>query len=112
MVLAPLLQWWLPVAKRLYVKAIPYVNRPQDLIPGVADYYATTYISGGEAIPVIAKVRDGRPIKIEGNTLSSFTKGATTARVQASVLDLYDTARIKASLWPTALPPAMSRSTK
>ncbi|MDF2190910.1 TAT-variant-translocated molybdopterin oxidoreductase [Paraflavitalea sp. CAU 1676] len=76
-------------------KAIPYVNRPQDLIPGVADYYATTYISGGEAIPVIAKVRDGRPIKIEGNTLSSFTKGATTARVQASVLDLYDTARIK-----------------
>ncbi|WP_276479619.1 TAT-variant-translocated molybdopterin oxidoreductase [Paraflavitalea pollutisoli] len=76
-------------------KAIPYVNRPQDMIPGVADYYATTYISGGEAIPVIAKVRDGRPIKIEGNTLSSITKGATTARVQASVLDLYDTARLK-----------------
>ncbi|NII24618.1 TAT-variant-translocated molybdopterin oxidoreductase [Pseudoflavitalea sp. X16] len=76
-------------------KAIPYVNRPQDIIPGVADYYATTYISGGEAIPVIAKVRDGRPIKIEGNTLSSYTKGATTARVQASVLDLYDTARLK-----------------
>ncbi|MBO9562222.1 MAG: TAT-variant-translocated molybdopterin oxidoreductase [Niastella sp.] len=76
-------------------KAIPYVNRPQDIIPGVADYYATTYISGGEAIPVIAKVRDGRPIKIEGNTLSAYTKGATTARVQASVLDLYDTARLK-----------------
>jgi molybdopterin-containing oxidoreductase family iron-sulfur binding subunit len=76
-------------------KAIPYVNRPQDIIPGVADYYATTYVSGGEAIPVIAKVRDGRPIKIEGNTLSSYTKGATTARVQASVLDLYDTARLK-----------------
>jgi MoCo/4Fe-4S cofactor protein with predicted Tat translocation signal len=76
-------------------KAIPYVNRPSDMIPGVADYYATTYVSGGEAIPVIAKVRDGRPIKIEGNTLSSFTNGGTTARVQASVLDLYDTARLK-----------------
>jgi MoCo/4Fe-4S cofactor protein with predicted Tat translocation signal len=76
-------------------KAIPYVNKPENLVPGVADYYATTYISGGEAIPVIAKVRDGRPIKLEGNTLSSFTHGGTTARVQASVLDLYDTARLR-----------------
>jgi MoCo/4Fe-4S cofactor protein with predicted Tat translocation signal len=76
-------------------KAVPYVNRPQDLVPGVADYYATTYISGGEAIPIVAKVRDGRPIKVEGNTLSKSTKGATTARVQASVLDLYDTARLR-----------------
>ncbi len=76
-------------------KAIPYVNKPENLVPGVADYYATTYISGGEAIPVVAKVRDGRPIKIEGNTLSSFTHGGTTARVQASVLDLYDTARLR-----------------
>src|SRR5687768_6369686 len=54
-------------------KAIPYVNKPQDMVPGVADWYATTYISGGEAIPAIAKVRDGRPIKLEGNTLSNFT---------------------------------------
>ena len=60
-------------------KAIPYLNKPQDLVPGVADYYATTYVSGGEAIPVVAKVRDGRPIKLEGNTLSSLTKGNTSA---------------------------------
>ncbi|HLZ87169.1 MAG TPA: hypothetical protein VKQ52_08015, partial [Puia sp.] len=65
------------------------------MIPGVADYYATTYVSGGDVIPVVAKVRDGRPIKIEGNELSSFTKGGTSARVQASVLDLYDTARLR-----------------
>src|SRR5262245_47002227 len=76
-------------------KAIPYVNKPQDMVPGVADYYATTYVSGGEAIPVVAKVRDGRPIKLEGNTLSTFTKGGSSARMQASVLDLYDTARLK-----------------
>jgi MoCo/4Fe-4S cofactor protein with predicted Tat translocation signal len=76
-------------------KAIPYVNKPQDMVPGVADYYATTYVSGGEAIPVVAKVRDGRPIKLEGNTLSTFSKGGTSARLQASVLDLYDTARLK-----------------
>lgn len=78
-------------------KAIPYLNKPQDLVPGVADYYATTYVSGGEAIPVVAKVRDGRPIKLEGNTLSNYSKGGTSARVQAAVLDLYDTARLRSA---------------
>ena len=76
-------------------RAIPYLNKPQDLVPGVADYYATTYVSGGEAVSVVAKVRDGRPIKLEGNTLSSLTNGNTSARVQAAVLDLYDTARLR-----------------
>ena len=75
-------------------KAIPYANKPADLIPGVAKYYATTYVQDGDVIPVVAKVRDGRPIKIEGNE-KAFTKGGTTARAQASVLDLYDTARIR-----------------
>jgi molybdopterin-containing oxidoreductase family iron-sulfur binding subunit len=45
-------------------------------------------------IPVVAKVRDGRPIKIEGNELA-FTKAGTSARAQASVLDLYDTHRLR-----------------
>jgi MoCo/4Fe-4S cofactor protein with predicted Tat translocation signal len=76
-------------------KVVPYVNKPANMIPGVADYYATTYISGGDAVPVVAKSRDGRPIKIEGNELSSITRGGTSARVQASVLDLYDTARLR-----------------
>ena len=76
-------------------KVVPYINKPSDMIPGVADYYATTYVSGGDAVSIVAKVRDGRPIKIEGNDLSSITKGGTSARVQASVLDLYDTARLR-----------------
>jgi len=75
-------------------KVIPYVNKPEDLVPGVANYYATTYISGGDVVPVVAKVRDGRPIKIEGNELSAITRGGTSAKVQASVLDLYDTGRL------------------
>jgi molybdopterin-containing oxidoreductase family iron-sulfur binding subunit len=76
-------------------KAIPYLNKPADLTPGVANWYATTYVSGSDVVPVVAKVRDGRPIKIEGNDLSSITGGGTSARVQASVLDLYDTARLR-----------------
>src|SRR5580700_9181678 len=55
-------------------KVIPYLNKPENLIPGVSDYYATTYLSGGDVVPIVAKVRDGRPIKIEGNELSSITR--------------------------------------
>lgn len=76
-------------------KVIPFVNKPEDIVPGVANYYATTYVQDGEAVSILAKVRDGRPIKIEGNDLSPVTGGGTSARVQASVLDLYDTARLR-----------------
>ena len=76
-------------------KAVPYLNKPDNLIPGVADYYASTYVNGGDAISVLVKQRDGRPIKIEGNELSSLTKGGTSAQAQASVLDLYDPIRLR-----------------
>ena len=54
-------------------KAVPYLQRPDNVIPGVANYYASTYVNGGDAIAVVVKQRDGRPIKIEGNELSSVT---------------------------------------
>lgn len=71
-------------------KAMPYVNRPENLTPGVAKYYASTYVQDGDVVPVVVKVREGRPIKIEGNTLYPYTQGGTSPRTQASVLDLYD----------------------
>ena len=76
-------------------KSIPFANRPEEIVPGVSKYYATTYVQDGDVVAVIAKVRDGRPIKLEGNDLSPITGGGTSARVQASVLDLYDTARLR-----------------
>lgn len=76
-------------------RAVPYLNRPDNVIPGVANYYASTYVNGGDAISVVVKQRDGRPIKIEGNELSSITQGGTSAQAQASVLDLYDTTRLR-----------------
>ncbi|HVG42813.1 MAG TPA: TAT-variant-translocated molybdopterin oxidoreductase, partial [Chitinophagaceae bacterium] len=75
-------------------KAIPYANKPENIVPGVAKYYATTYVQDGDVLPILAKVREGRPIKIEGNTLCSYTQGGTSPRAQASVLDLYDTFRL------------------
>lgn len=91
-------------------KAIPYLNKPEDVTPGMASHFASTFFDGSEYNSILVKVRDGRPIKIEGNTLSSVTKGGTTAKVQASVLSLYDgLARLKNPLkegkeinWQTA----------
>jgi MoCo/4Fe-4S cofactor protein with predicted Tat translocation signal len=76
-------------------KAIPYLNKPDSIVPGIANFYASTFVQDDQVVPVVVKVRDGRPIKIEGNELSSLTKGGTSPRVQASVLGIYDTARLR-----------------
>ena len=76
-------------------KVIPYAIKPEDIVPGVPNYYASTFVDGGDYCAIVIKTRDGRPIKIEGNELSSITQGGTSARVQASVLSLYDKARIR-----------------
>jgi molybdopterin-containing oxidoreductase family iron-sulfur binding subunit len=76
-------------------KAIPYVNKPVDLDPSIANYYASTYINGGDYCSIVVKTREGRPIKVDGNTLSSVTKGGTSAQVEASVLSLYDNDRLR-----------------
>jgi MoCo/4Fe-4S cofactor protein with predicted Tat translocation signal len=75
--------------------AIPYVNQPPEITPGKALYYASSFFDGHEYAAILVKTRDGRPIKVEGNNLSEFNKEGTTARVQASVLSLYDDARLK-----------------
>ena len=74
-------------------KAIPYVSKPDTIVPGVATYYASTFVQGGDYVPVLVKTREGRPIKIEGNSMSPITGGGTSARAQASVLGVYDTSR-------------------
>jgi MoCo/4Fe-4S cofactor protein with predicted Tat translocation signal len=76
-------------------KSVPFLQKPENVIPGVAEYYASTYVNGGDAVSVFVKQRDGRPIKIEGNEYSPLTQGGTSAQVQASVLDLYDTTRLR-----------------
>ena len=76
-------------------KAIPYVNKPVDVDPSVANYYASTYINGGDYCSIVVKTREGRPIKVDGNALSSVTKGGTSAQVEASVLSLYDNDRLR-----------------
>lgn len=84
--------------KRPVNKAIPFLVKPEEVTPGESSYYASTYFEGNEYCSVLVKVRDGRPIKIEGNKLSSISQQGTSARVQASILNLYDDARFKTPL--------------
>lgn len=76
-------------------KAIPYLIKPEEITPGKASYYASSFFDGTEYCSVLVKVRDGRPIKIEANKMSPVSLGGTSARVQASVLELYDQARLQ-----------------
>ncbi len=76
------------------VKTIPYVVQPERIIPGIANYYATTIADGFDFASILVKTREGRPIKIENNTDAKFN-GAGKARIQASVLSLYDSTRLQ-----------------
>jgi len=77
------------------IKSIPYVVQPEEIIPGIADYYATTIADGFDFVNVLVKTREGRPIKIDNNKLANAYSGAN-ARVHASVLSMYDSLRLKA----------------
>lgn len=74
-------------------KSIPFVNRPEDIMPGMATYYASVFAQGGDYVSILVKNRDGRPIKIEGNPDSIISRGGTSALAQASVVGLYDSKR-------------------
>lgn len=75
-------------------KSIPYVLQPEQIIPGVADYYATSVFDGFDFANLLVKTREGRPIKIDNNTIAG-AKFAANARIHASILSLYDNMRLK-----------------
>lgn len=76
-------------------KAIPYAIKPEEVDPGVANWYASSFVDGADYASVLVKTREGRPIKIEGNKFSSISQGGTSVKAQASVLSLYDEHRYK-----------------
>ena len=76
------------------IKTIPYVVKPHEIIPGIPNYYASTYFDGFDFASVLVKTREGRPIKIEPNPVAGDL-GKTSARAQASVLSLYDNDKVK-----------------
>ena len=78
------------------IKSIPYVNKPEEVTPGVANYYASTYYDGLDYCNVLVKTREGRPIFVSGNKHSEL--GHANARVIGSVMSIYDSARLQGPL--------------
>src|ERR1700744_4823072 len=71
-------------------KSMPYLVKPEEVTPGIPNYYTSTY----EGQAILVKTREGRPIKVEGNPNDLLSKGGLSAQAQASVLDLYDYNRL------------------
>jgi len=78
------------------IKAVPYVVKPEDVTPGVANWYASTYYDGANYASILVKTREGRPIHIKGNKDWGFTNGAVNPQIAASVLSLYNGSRLTA----------------
>lgn len=79
-------------------KAIPYLNKPDEVIPGKSNWYASTCAGCTAACGVLVKSRDGRPIKLEGLPESPVNRGGLCATGQASLLSLYDEGRLHGPL--------------
>ena len=74
---------------------VPYTKRPAEIIPGVANYYASTFPEGKRSYPVLVKTREGRPIHIMGNDEHPRFKGKTSTRAIADISALYDPDRLR-----------------
>jgi molybdopterin-containing oxidoreductase family iron-sulfur binding subunit len=76
--------------RRPVEEIVPYVTAPEEIVPGIPRFYATTMPFGRSAYGLIVESHEGRPTKVEGNPSHPSTLGASSSRVQASVLNLYD----------------------
>lgn len=90
-----LLSGCLPKAK----KVVPYLVKPEEVEPGLSRYYATVCQGCSAGCGVLAEVRDGRPIKLEGNPDHPLSKGGLCAVGQAHLLELYDSKIFNGPLW-------------
>lgn len=76
-------------------KLIPYLVSPDNTVPGVSNYYATTCRECAAGCGLIVEVRDGRAIKAEGNPEHPVNRGALCARGQSSLQALYNPDRFR-----------------
>ncbi|MFN0007117.1 MAG: 4Fe-4S dicluster domain-containing protein [Planctomycetota bacterium] len=76
-------------------KAVPHLQKQDDLVPGRRYWLATTCAGCAAGCGVLAKCRDGRPIKLEGNEMHALSRGGLCAVGQAQILGLYDGHRLE-----------------
>jgi len=93
-------------------KIIPYAQQPPELIPGVANYYASTCRECSAGCGILLRTREGRPVKVEGNPLHPVNRGGVCARGQSALLNLYDPDRLRTPVQLQRDPPSTAPLTK
>lgn len=73
----------------------PYVNQPENVVPGIPIHFASALTIGGYARGVLVESDEGRPVKIEGNPDHPASLGATDAVTQGLLWNLYDPDRAR-----------------
>ncbi len=81
--------------KQRIEKIVPYVNQPEEVVPGKPLFFASATSFAGYGQGIVVTSNEGRPTKIEGNRAHPASLGATTIWAQADLLDLYDPDRAK-----------------
>lgn len=74
---------------------VPYNKRPEEILPGKSNYYASTCNGCSQSCGILVKTREGRPIKIDGNPDHPINNGKICSKGQANILNLYDPERLK-----------------
>src|SRR6185295_10899140 len=89
----------LAACRRPAESIVPYVNAPEEIVPGIPLRYATTMPFGTSALGLVVESHEGRPTKIEGNELHPATLGAASIWAQAEIYELYDPDRARSVLF-------------
>ena len=77
---------------------IPYVVPPDNIVPGIPAYFSTVCRECPAGCGVVAKNRDGRVIKLEGNPDHPVNTGALCIRGHAALQGLYHPDRFRGAL--------------
>ncbi len=74
---------------------VTYVEQPEDIIPGVSDWYATTCTMCAANCGLMARVVDARVVKLEGNPRHPVNQGKICALGQSGLQVLYNPDRVR-----------------
>lgn len=81
---------------------VPYTKKPEEVTPGIPNYYASTCTGCSQSCGILIKTREGRPIKVDGNPDHPINRGKICAKGQASILNLYDPFRLRTTQYGSA----------
>lgn len=83
-------------------EVIPYNKKPEEVVLGIPDFYASTCTGCNNACGLLIKTREGRPIKVDGNDLHPINKGKICTKGQAGIMNLYDPGRLREPMFSAA----------